>query len=158
MKKRILMVTSFLLGSIVGAMGILLVKNKDNNKWKELADKHLAIMLLFNQWLILKQEGKSILSYFYCHNIKTIAIYGMSYVGRSLYRELENSDVIVKYAIDKKASQMNSEINIISPDEELPEVDIIIVTSIYYFNEIYNYLDSKTDIPVVSFEDVLFEL
>ena len=54
----------FLLGSIVGAMGILLVKNKDNNKWKELADKHLAIMLLFNQWLILKQEGKSILSYF----------------------------------------------------------------------------------------------
>ena len=82
----------------------------------------------------------------------------MSYVGRSLYRELENSDVIVKYAIDKKASQMNSEINIISPDEELPEVDIIIVTSIYYFNEIYNYLDSKTDIPVVSFEDVLFEL
>ncbi len=79
-------------------------------------------------------------------------------MGRSLYRELENSDVIVKYAIDKKASQMNSEINIISPDEELPEVDIIIVTSIYYFNEIYNYLDSKTDIPVVSFEDVLFEL
>lgn len=82
----------------------------------------------------------------------------MSYVGRSLYRELENSDVIVKYAIDKKASQMNSEINIISPDEELPEVDIIIVTSTYYFNEIYNYLDSKTDIPVVSFEDILFEL
>ena len=142
--------TGFLLGRKAS------LKKKD--KFKMYADKHLAILQLFNQWLVTKQEKKSIAEYLKNKGFNKIAIYGMGYVGERLFDELKDSDVKVEYAIDKNADGINMEIDVFTPEEELPDVDLIIVTAIYFYAEIERTLKELTDNRVSSLEDILYEM
>lgn len=140
----------------------VLVKNKvmktTKSDDKMYAEKHLAILQLFNQWMRTKQEGKSIIDYLHKNDIKTVAIYGMSYVGERLYDELKDSDIEIKYAIDKNADGIYAEVDVLSPEEDLPEVDLIIVTAVYFYNEIEDMLSKVTDCHISSLEDILYEM
>lgn len=164
MKKRtfLLTMTGTVLGAAAGVgAGALIVekgKRKSEKQWKELADKHLALMLLFNQWLSIKQEGKNITDFFHREGIKSIAIYGMSYVGERLYEELKNTDVEVKYAIDKNAEGIYAEVDIVTPEDRFEAVDAIIVTPVFYYENISCMLKQKTEIRILSLEDILYEV
>ena len=43
-------------------------------------------------------------------------------------------------------------------NEELEKVDVIVVTAITFFESIENELSSKVEYPIVSLEDVLYEV
>ena len=160
MKKPVISLLSTLVGAGIGAVavskGVVERKTKESDKWKELADKHLVLMQLFNQWMITKQEGKSVIDYFERENIKSIAIYGMSFVGERLYDELKKSNIDVKFAIDKKADRIYSDVEVVTPDDMFEEVDAIVVTPVFYYEEIESFLTKKTDITIISFEDILY--
>lgn len=160
MKKGTIGVLSALAGALVGTIGGTIVVEKGLGKtdYQQLANKHLAIMRLYDQWLQIKQEKKSVMEYFHNNNIKSIAIYGMSFVGQRLYEELRESDIEVSYAIDKNAASIYADIDIITPDDVLPQTDAIVVTAVYFFNEIEEMLEKKTDAKILSFEDILYEL
>ena len=142
-------------GAGIAAKNKLTKKNSDDALY---ARKHLAIMQLFNQWMITKQEGKSIVDYLHKNNVKTVAIYGMSYVGERLYDELKGSDITVKYAIDKNADKIYADVDVLTPEEELPEVDLIIVTATFFYDEIEEQLSEVTECAIASLEDILYEL
>ena len=154
------------LSSLLGVMGGVVAggsivakkKNVEEEKWKQMSNKHLTLMLLLNQWLITKQDGKSILDYFHRNGIKSIAIYGMSYVGERVYDELKDTDVTVKYAIDKNAENIYADVDIILPDEDMEYVDAIIVTPVLFFDEIEEMLSSKMTCPIISLEDILYQI
>lgn len=57
---------------------------------------------MMNQWLILKQEGKSIGEYLKKSQYSSVAIYGMAIYGRHTIRELEDTDITIAYGIDMK--------------------------------------------------------
>lgn len=158
MRKGIISVLSAATGAAAGALFVESGKRKSENHWKELADKHLALMLLMNQWLITKQEGKGIIDFFHREEIKSIAIYGMSYVGERLYDELKETDIEVKYAIDKKADGIYTEMDIVTPDDELKKVDAIVVTPVFYYESILEMLEQKTESRILSLEDILYQL
>ena len=82
----------------------------------------------------------------------------MNYVGQTLYEELKDSEIVVAYAIDKKADDIFVPVDILSPDDSLPEVDVIIVTAITFFDEIEELLIQKTDADIISMEDILYEV
>ena len=160
MKRK--MVLSTALGTIIGAVGgsVVIGNNASKNieKWRSLSDKHLELFLLMNEWMKMKQEGKHIKEYFEKNEYKSIAIYGLSHIGERLLKELQDCGLEVKYAIDRNADSVYTDIDIYSPDEKLPEVDVIIVTAVYFFDEIHNNLVDKVACPIVSFEDVLYEI
>lgn len=156
-KKITLAAISTGMGAVAGAVTVMRILGKRADKYKEMSDKHLALMLLYNQWMIEKQEGKQTADYFRRNGMKTIAIYGMSYLGERLYDELKNSGIEVKYAIDRNAGQIYSEIDIVLPEEELPEVDAIVVTAVSFYNEIEDLLSAKTGAKIVSLEDVIYD-
>ena len=162
MKKNTISVLSVITGVICGgSVGACIATKKGREteeKWKKMSNKHLDLMLLLNQWLITKEEKKSIVDYFHENKFKSIAIYGMSYVGERVYDELKNSDVTVKYAIDQNADRIYSEIDVISPDEDLEPVDAIIVTPISFYDEIEESLSSKINCPIISLEDILYQI
>lgn len=162
MKKGTVSILSTVVGAAIGAAsaGSVVAKSsgKEISKYKELADKHLAIMKLYDQWLQTKQEGKSLSEYLSKEGIHSVAIYGMSFVGERLYDELSDSDIEVKYAIDKNAEHIYSEIELVKPDDELEPVDAIIVTAVFYYDEIAKLLEEKTDMKVLSLEDVLNDM
>ena len=92
------------------------------------------------------------------NNISRIAIYGMGIIGERLFSELKLSEVKVIYAIDKNASEMLYDIEVIKPDDVILDVDAIIVTSSYYFVEIENKLILKTKAKIINLEELLYEI
>lgn len=162
MKKSLIAIIAGLLGGIIGgvAVGIATVRflGKEVKKCKELSDKHFVLMRLFEQWIFTKQEGKSVVDYLKEKNIKSVAIYGMSYVGNRLYDELEGTDISVKYVIDRKGDSCYVEVDVFKPEDELMPVDAVLVTAVYYFDEIEEALSEKLDCPILSLEDILYEM
>ncbi len=112
---------------------------------------------MMNQWLILKQEGKSISSYLRKQGYKTAAIYGMAIYGRHVVRELQSSEIEVLYGIDRKKLKPYKNIEILQPEKKLPYVDIIINTVLHDCVNIKAELAKITDSPVSDLEDIIFE-
>lgn len=151
---------ALLLGGIAGGIaGVSATGTKLNKKvqlHRTYAQKHLLIMQMFNQWLIDKQEGKSLVKFFEDNEYKSIAIYGMSYLGERLLDELKDSGIEVKYAIDKNADNIYADVEIKRLEDDLPKVDAIIVTAVFFYDEIEEELSELVDYPVISLEDVLY--
>lgn len=128
-------------------------------KIRESADKYYLYFLMENQWLKLKQSGVSIEDYFKRHGYQKIAIYGMAQLGETLYQELNQTSLEVSYAIDASPGRLLVHYcNILKPEDDLPEVDVVIVTPIPYFKDIKRKLSKKLECPIVSLEDMLYTL
>jgi len=158
MKKGVVSVLSMLTGAVVGAGAAGKMIWGELGKKKSMSDKHLALFLMMNQWVRVKQEGKNLASYFEKNGYKKIAIYGMSYAGETLLDELRETGIQVEYGIDKNADGLYSEIDIVSVEDSLSEVDAIVVTAITFFDEIEEKLSQKISCPIISLEDILYEV
>lgn len=158
MRKGVIGVLSLLAGATGSAIGVRKIFEKKINERQQLSDKHLALFLMMNQWVKVKQEGKNLASYFEKNEFKKIAIYGMSYAGETLVDELQGTKVQIAYGIDRKADGMYANIDIVPLEGDLEEVDAIIVTAITFFDEIENTLADKVNCPIISLEDVLYEV
>ena len=158
MKKEIVGMGSAMGGATAGIMavsGMLGSKIKENQKK---SDKHLALFLMMNQWVKVKQEGKNLASYLEQEGYKKIAIYGMHYAGETLAEELKGSSVEVIYGIDKNADKIYADFPIVTPDRDLEEVDAVVVTSITFFEEIEEALSDRMNCPIFSLEDILYQM
>ena len=158
MKKVVISALSAVIGAVAGDVATVNEAQKTVNKTQNMSDKHLALFLMMNRWVEVKQDGKNLIDYFHEKGYKSIAIYGMSYAGERLLHELKGSDIEVKCGIDRKADEIYTEVDMITPDDEIPQVDTVIVTSIYFFDEIKEKLEALTDMPVISLEDILYEV
>ncbi len=158
MKKAIISVLSALTGAAIGAGTIGKITGETLNKTKNMSNKHLSLFLMMNQWVKVKQEGKNLASYFEKNGYQKIAIYGMSYAGETLINELKGSDVIIAYGIDKNADSIYADVDLVSMNDDLETVDVVVVTAITFFDEIEEQLSEKMDCPILSLEDILYEV
>ena len=158
MKKSIISLISALTGAALGAGVVGKVTGETISKTKSMSDKHLALFLMMNQWVKVKQEGKNLAVYFEKNGYKKIAVYGMSYAGETLIDELKDTDITVVYGIDQKADSIYADVDIVSMDDKLETVDAVVVTAITFFNEIEEQLSEKVDCPILSLEDILYEV
>lgn len=158
MKKGVISILSALTGAALGAGTVGKVTGKLIGEKKSMSDKHLALFLMMNQWVKVKQEGKNLSEYFEKNGYKKIAVYGMSYAGETLIDELKNSNITVAYGIDKNTASIYADVDILSLDEDLEPADAVVVTAITFFDEIEEKLSEKVDCPIISLEDVLYEI
>jgi len=158
MKKGVIGILSGLAGAAIGAAGAGKIMGEKVTENQEMSDKHLTLFLMMNQWVKVKQEGKNLASYFEQKGYREIAIYGMSYAGETLVDELEGSNITIKYGIDQKADNIYEEFEVVSPEGKLENVDAIVVTPIKFFDEIEERLSRKVDCPIISLEDILYEV
>ena len=158
MKKGVIGVLSLLAGAAGGAVGVGRVTGAKIQSTQQMSDKHLSLFLMMNQWVKVKQEGKNLASYFEKNGYKKIAIYGMSYAGETLIDELKNTNIKVSYGIDKKADTIYADVDIVTMEDTLDEVDAVVVTAITFFDEIEEKLSDKVDCPILSLEDILYEV
>ena len=142
MKKTVISVLSALTGAALGAGAAGKVSADKTQRMKSMSDKHLALFLMMNQWVKVKQEGKSL----------------ATYAGETLIGELKESGINILYGIDKNADSLYADVDIVSMDDELEPVDAVVVTAITFFDEIAGQLSGKMDCPVISLEDILYEV
>ena len=85
--------------------------------------------------------------YFSKRKIKSVAIYGTATLGELLFYYLSKTDIEIAYLMDKGAGGKNN-INGVpiyrTDDSKLPpEVDAIVVTPVFYFDEIADELKAR---------------
>lgn len=158
MKKGLLTVLGTVLGAVAGGAAIGNIEGRKMKSQEKEIEKYRAYYNMLNQWMVLKQEGKSLEKYFIDNGYKTVAIYGMGEMGNRLYEELKGSSIEVKYAVDQNASSTYSELEVVEKESKLEEADVMVVTAIYAFDAIEEEMGAIVDFPVVSLEDVVYEV
>ena len=158
MKKILIRLLLFVSGSCLGRMFVKLYYKRLLEREIDYSQKHLSLFLMMTQWVEIKQQGKNVCTYFEKMHLNNIAIYGMSYAGKALIDELEGSEIAVKYAIDRNAKNLRSNLNLVTPEETFEKVDAIVVTAIRSFYDIEKELSSKIDCPIISLESILYEV
>lgn len=88
----------------------------------------------------------------------SIAVYGMAELGRYLISELRTSAINIRYGIDRRAEILKAEVPILTIEDELPEVDVVVVTAVFYYDQIAEGLLNRIECPVVSLEDILYNV
>ena len=155
MKKRFIYLVSIIISFFAGKLIAEYNFGKKTVLLEERASRNAAVIRVFSLWMKNKQSEKSIATFLEKNNFHNIAIYGMHHLGEVLLKELQEKNITVSYAIDKNADTMKASIKMFRPDEELDEVDAIIVTPIFYFDEIERQLSQKVKCPIISLEDVI---
>lgn len=158
MKKGMIAVISAMLGAGAAAVAVQKKRVQDVEAKKELSDKHLKMFKMMDRWVEIKQEGRNLAEYFVENGYQKVIVYGMHYAGERLVEELKNTNIQVVCGIDKKAQSIFADIDVITKDDLIPETDVIVVTAISFFDEIENEMKDKVDCPIVSLEDVVYEL
>lgn len=129
------------------------VANTEQNFRQE---KFMLFYNILEQWMRLREEGKSVEQYFIDYGYKKIAVYGVAKMANHLINELNNSSVEIVYGIDKRADIMYGKMPIITLDAELQEVDAIVVTAVCDYEDIKKALLKKVKCPIVSLEEVVY--
>ena len=160
MKQRHCIVTTCLAMAAGFLLGLKTSEKKADKKTDEnlkLAEKNRTQFFVMVQWLKLKQMGGNSSNYLAERGYEKVAIYGMSYTGERVLFELKNAGIEVAYGIDKRAGGAASEIDILSPDDDLPGVDAVIVSEAYFLEEVKSMLSEKISCPIISLEEVVYE-
>lgn len=127
------------------------------NDYKTRMNRNLLNMLTFNDWLELIYSGGSVAEYFKRNGYRKIMIYGNGYLGARLVQALAGSDIEVAAVMDRAASA-DAEGMVIGTDSDIPAVDCIVVTPVYYYETICNMLRQRTEIPIVSIQEMIGQL
>ncbi|MDE7322315.1 MAG: hypothetical protein K2N73_06200 [Lachnospiraceae bacterium] len=158
MNKGTISVLSMLTGAVAGAWAVGKMERGMRKKAELTSAKFSELFHVMNQWVKVKQDGNNLASYFEKNGYQRIAVYGMSYVGEALLQELQGTGIEVVYGIDKRACSTQNGIAIVSPEESLGKVDAVVVTAVSFYDEIVEKLKDKVKCPILSIEDILFEI
>lgn len=94
-------------------------------------------------WMNIRERGVSLLKYLDEQGISTFAIYGCGAMGKHFLMECVQKNRECKYFIDVQKNRRSALIPIYSPDEALPEVDAVIVSAYFYYEEINKKIPYK---------------
>ena len=120
---------------------------------KELEKTQLYYQIM-NIWFSQIQKGKSLIPYILRKGYRRVAIYGMAELGERLYYELINGGVEISFVVDQSPYVLG-EFNLISPTDRITDVDVVIVTPEYYFDEIVKTLSVDEKTPIIALSTLL---
>ena len=121
---------------------------------------------VLNNWFVNKLDGKDIESYFRENGIKSVAVFGLGKLGYLLIRELEMTDIDVKYYINNDEYgeifiKENVPVSMIPPIVKTGEihnqeqVDAIIVTPIHVYKSITLAIKKEFNGDIISLEQLV---
>lgn len=123
-------------------------------------NKYYAMYIFMIRWMEVVAKKKSIENYFLSKGISKLAIYGTGHIGRLIYNQLKNSDVTVLYGIDQNIENnfISEDIPLYTIEELFPDVQAIIVTPFYAFQEIKKNLQKKVKCKLFSVDEMIEEI
>lgn len=118
-------------------------------------DKNLINYNLATKLLYELQNGGEIAKRVKQNGFTSVAVYGMGPIGRFVVKELLRNGIAVTYAVDQNAELIYADVPVYNTEGILPQVDVMVVTAVYYYEQIKNTLKNKVKCPVVSLYDFL---
>ncbi len=111
--------------------------------------------IIYRNWMYKLYADDSLTGTLKEQGISKIAIYGAGILGTRLATDAEKNNYEVLYFIDKfKTDIINNKYFCLPPTSELPPADIIIVTVATFYNDIKEFLEGLTTIPIIALWDL----
>lgn len=132
----------------------------DLNSKKQLAER-IKFQKMFHvmlDWMRLKDRGIKVADFFEKNSFYDIAIYGMGYIGEYLCDELKDSNICVRYGIDRSAIDYKKRLIIHRMDDELEKVDVIVVTILEGTEKVVDAVKTRIGYTVVTITEMLVSL
>ena len=116
---------------------------------------------VLTRWMELQMNGKSCLDTLIQNNFKNIAVYGIAELGKLLIKEISNNNgVNLLYVLDKKAIEYEGNL-VLKPDaimsSNIRRPDCVIVTAVFYFDEIEKELIELGYTNIISLKDLVVD-
>ena len=123
---------------------------------KRIENDSMLIETLF-EWVIIEHDGRSVSRLVRDMGYHKIGIYGNGYLGRLFQRIVDREILDIVCVIDRLFDGRDG--FHISLKNELPGMDVIIVTSLYYYEEIRReILNFYPNIEVRSIDEFIWQL
>lgn len=143
----------FFVGTIVIRKYLMELKSR-----KVFTERLQYIIRVYDVWMMMKREGKSVEKYLQEHGINSIAIYGMSELGNRLYQELKDSLIEIKYGMDMNAGIQLKDLRVIRPKDNDENVDAVVVTALTTFDDVKIGLRQKGYTNILALDEILYNL
>ncbi|RKI79318.1 hypothetical protein D7V90_15980 [bacterium 1xD42-87] len=118
--------------------------------------KSILFYWVLTRWLGNMIDGQSVAERITALGYSAVAVYGYAEIGQLLCRELQKSGVEVAYVLDRKVKKAErDDLPVYVPKKGLPEVDAVIVTAVYYYEEIEKELSEFGFKNVISFNELV---
>ena len=118
--------------------------------------------ITLKKWLENRNRGKTFADYFHEYGYHTIAIYDAGDLGRLLYNEIKDSDIVVKYLIDRNAEGIKEidgiPVILLSQISRMEEVDVLLISPVVNYDVISLLLaETEPELRTLAFRDAVFE-
>ncbi|WP_094548897.1 hypothetical protein [Petroclostridium xylanilyticum] len=158
----ILFVISVLIVYIYFINILLKLYKKTADKYESLSFIYEAYYNVTSLWIRNKNKNKNIEAYLANKGIKYIAVYGAGKLGELLYEELKNASLVkIKYIIDRNTvNDKFGNLPVINIDQIdlMDKIDAIVVTPIYVYEDIKNFLIDKGIKIVLCIDDIIYDI
>ena len=128
------------------------VKKRDQMQYTSRAKIELLTM-----WL-RAGDGGSLERYLLNRGVRRIAVYGYNDMGDLIYRCLKGSSIELAYAIDAHGNDKQSWLDILTLQDELPPVDLVIVAPLSDLGNTRETLKEKLSCEVVELSQLVHYL
>lgn len=130
--------------------------NLDNDK------VHWDSFITLKRWLENRNANKTFAEYFREYGYGKIAIYGAGDIGKLLYEEIKNSEIVISYYIDRNAEGLKRLESIpvipISDIKNMEEVDAIVITPLGNYDAICRSLaETAPEMRTISLREAVYE-
>lgn len=136
-----------------------IVSKQEVNVEKIEMESELQKFKLFYQVLtrwMLNGNDQAFRDYLVNHRIYNCALYGYAELGKIVRRKLEDTDIEIKYIMDKQVHEdPEGELEFYYPQKDLMQTDAVIVTAVYYFVEIKEELRKLGFCNIYSLYDII---
>lgn len=114
------------------------------------------------RWLENRNQNKKFSDYFHQYGYRTIAIYGAGDLGRLLYEEIKDTDITVKYFVDRNGEGIREIDGIpvitILEMKDKEEVDVLVITPIGNYDTICQTLVRQMpEMRTISLREAVYE-
>lgn len=110
---------------------------------------------ILDKMLLMYEANYSVGRYIHEKGYQT-GVYGLGMIGKHLVQDLIQNDVNIVCGIDQKAVR-NLPFRMICPTDEIPEMNLLIVTAEYDFSAIKSTLRERTSSRIVSVSEIMDE-
>lgn len=121
--------------------------------------KYMLFYKVLIRWLKAKQDGKDIACCLKSWGIESVVIYGYADLGKLLYEDLLQSNVEVVGIFDKRdIKSTNPDLSIQYTLKSNVKADAVLVTAIYYYDEIKAELETLGYKNILSLQEIVERL
>ncbi len=110
---------------------------------------------VYDKWLAQTLDGHNPVETFSKAGIKTVAIYGAGYIGKSIYKLMKQTTVQIVFYLDRNANYINLEIPAYTIEDSPQEVGGIIISLFKGAELIKENLKGKFDCPIYTIREFL---